>query len=256
MPPLALSTPRLWPRFAAMVGRRAADMLYPPACAACAAPVGEPHAFCAACWARMPFIARPYCERLGLPFPFDLGPGAISPAAMADPPAFGRARAVARYDGPARELVHRLKYGDRLDLARTMGGLMEQAGAELLHEADVLVPVPLHWWRLWRRRHNQAAVLAAELARRSGLPTATGLLVRRKPTRPQVGLSRNERALNLQGAFVATSAAKPALAGRRVVLVDDVMTTGSTANAAARVLLRAGARRVDVLTFAVVALAP
>lgn len=160
---------------------------------------------------------------------------------------------MALYDGVARDLVHRLKYEDRLDLAAAMGRMMAAAGAELLAEADCLVPVPLHWSRLWRRRFNQAALLGRGVGRIAGLPVEAGALARVKRTRPQVGLSRPARAANLQGAFRVPDAAKAKLQGRRVLLVDDVMTTGATANAASRVLMRAGAGSVDILTFALVA---
>lgn len=150
----------------------------------------------------------------------------------------------------ARELVHRLKYGDRTELALTLGRMMAQAGRELLAEADLIVPVPLHRARLWSRRFNQAAALAAVIARQSRLPAAPTALARVKRTRQQVGLTRAQRAQNLQGAFRVPEAMRPQIEGRRILLVDDVLTTGSTANAAARALLRAGAREIDVLTFA------
>lgn len=240
--------------------RRAAgtfvDLVYPPGCLACAAPLAGTHGLCPACWRSLPWVERPYCQRLGTPFAVELGPDLLSPAALAEPPAFDRARAVARYDGPARELVHRLKFGDRLELALAMGRWMARAGRELTAGADALVPVPLHPLRLWRRRANQAALLAAAVSRDCGVPVRPDWLLRVKATRSQVGLTRNERALNLQGSFRVAEAARPRLAGRRVVLVDDVLTTGATANAAARVLLRAGAAHVDVLTFAQVSRAP
>jgi ComF family protein len=198
----------------------------------------------------MRLIERPYCERLGIPFDVDLGGSLLSPAAIADPPVFGRARAVAEYEGTARTLVHRLKYGDRLDLARALGAMMARAGSELLAEADLVVPVPLHWSRLWRRRFNQASALGEVLSGAAGIPFDPLILARVRPTRPQVGLSRPQRRENLQGAFRVPDAARPRLAGKRVLLVDDVLTTGSTANAAARVLLRAEASAVDVLAFA------
>ncbi|PSC05861.1 amidophosphoribosyltransferase [Alsobacter soli] len=230
--------------------RRVVNLVYPPSCASCGAATEEPHALCAACWGAAPWIERPYCERLGTPFGVDMGPGVVSPAAISAPPVFERARAAMRYDGVGRELVHRLKYGDRLDLAPMMGRWMARAGRELLAEADLIAPVPLHWTRLWRRRMNQAAALAAAVSRGSGPEVALDVLGRRRRTRSQVGLTRNERADNLQGAFVVPEAGKARLKGRRVLLVDDVLTTGSTANAASRVLLRAGAEAVDVLTFA------
>ncbi|MXQ11348.1 ComF family protein [Microvirga makkahensis] len=234
-------------------GRLMIGLVYPPGCIACEAATGEPHGLCAACWSGIRFIERPFCERLGMPFPVDLGQPLVSPAALADPPVFGRARAVAEYDGTASLLVHRLKYNDRLELARALGSMMARAGAELLHDADVIVPVPLHRWRLWGRRFNQAMALARVVSGESGLPCDPSVLARVKPTRRQVGLTKAQRRENLQGAFRVPSEARTGLTGKRVLLVDDVLTTGSTANAAARALLRGGAASVDVLAFARVA---
>jgi ComF family protein len=225
-------------------------IVYPPGCIACQAATGEAQALCATCWGDVGFIERPYCERLGTPFAVDLGDGLLSPAAIADPPAFARARAVCRFDGTARELVHRLKYGDRVELAQTLGRMMTQAGRDLLADASLVVPVPLHRTRLWSRRFNQAAALAGVVSRLGGVPHAPLALARVKRTRQQVGLTRAQRADNLQGAFRVPDGMKPQIEGRRILLVDDVLTTGSTANAAARALLRAGANDVDILTFA------
>ena len=231
----------------------AIGLVYPPTCIACGAATGQPHALCAACWSGLRLIERPFCERLGTPFSLDLGVGSlISPGALAEPPVFGRARAVAVYDGTARDLVHRLKFSDRLDLGRTMARMMTAAGSELLDEADLIVPVPLHGLRLWRRRFNQAALLAREIGRQSGKPCDLRALARVRATRPQVGLTRRQRAENLQGAFRVTQAGRTRITGRRLLLIDDVATTGATGNAAARVLLRAGATSVDLLTFATV----
>jgi ComF family protein len=157
---------------------------------------------------------------------------------------------VAEYDGTASLLVHRLKYNDRPELARALGTMMARAGAELLAEADVIVPVPLHRWRLWRRRFNQAMVLAAQVSAASRVPCDPFLLARVTRTRRQVGLTRAQRQENLQGAFRVPAEVRARLEGRRVVLVDDVLTTGATANAASRALLRGGAAVVDVLVFA------
>lgn len=231
-------------------GRGAIGLIYPPACVACQAATSEPHGLCATCWSGIGFITRPYCERLGTPFEIDLGAGSLSPAAIADPPVFRRARAVCRFEGTARELVHRLKFGDRLDLAVTMGRMMRQAGQELLGEADLVAPVPLHRTRLWNRRFNQAAALARIVASDGGPACEMRAVERRKRTRQQIGLSRAQRAENLQGAFSVAPAMRPRIEGRRVVLIDDVLTTGATANAASRALLRAGASAVDVLVFA------
>jgi ComF family protein len=227
----------------------AVDLALPPLCPACREPViGQ--ALCAGCWSKLSFIAPPYCERLGIPFAYDPGVGLLSMQAIADPPAFGRARAAVRYDEVARTLVHAFKYGDRLDLAPTIGLWMARAGRELTAEADAIVPVPLHWRRLWARRFNQSAMLADVVAQDCGLPVAYEALKRIKPTAQQVGLTRAQRAENIQGAFRVAPAGRAAVAGRRVVLVDDVFTTGATAEGCTRALMRAGAANVDVLTFA------
>ena len=156
--------------FRALFGR-ALDVALPPLCPACREPVGG-NGLCAPCWSKLSLIAPPYCERLGIPFAYDPGPGVLSMQAIADPPAYHRARAAVRYDDIARTLVHALKYGDRLDLAPTMGRWMARAGRELLADADALVPVPLHWRRLWARRFNQSALLAKAIAQESGVPVA------------------------------------------------------------------------------------
>jgi ComF family protein len=235
----------------ASLGRATLDLVYPPTCLACPRATGEHGALCAECWRAIRFIERPYCERLGTPFEQDLGEGLISPQAVADPPVYARARAAARFEeGPARRLVHRLKYSDRMELAAPIGRWMARAGAELLGEAEALTPIPLHPLRLWRRQFNQAAALAQAVSRIAGLPCDLSLLNRVKPTRAQVGLSRAQRADNVQGAFRVPPEAEARVRGRRIVLIDDVLTSGATVNAAARVLLRAGAAQVDVLVFA------
>ena len=239
------------------LGSLALDLAYPPVCLACRRASLTPETLCADCWSRVRFIERPFCERLGTPFMQDLGPGLLSPEAIAEPPVYARARAVARFeDGPARQLIHRLKYSDRLDIAAPLGRWMARAGAELLAEADVLVPVPLHRARLIARRFNQSVALARAIARETSLPVEPHALQRVKPTPRQVGLSRAQRADNVQGAFRVDEGGAMRLRGRRVVLVDDVLTSGATVNAASRVLLRAGAASVDALVFARVVTAP
>ena len=221
----------------------------PPLCPACRTLVSG-SGLCAECWGELAFIAPPYCPRLGIPFVYDPGPGILSMQAIADPPAFHRARAAVRFDEVARKLVHAFKYGDRLDLAPTLGRWMARAGHEVLSEADALVPVPLHWRRLWARRFNQSAALAGEISAAVDVPVAHHLLKRAKATAQQVGLSRKQRAENVQGAFRVPPDARGEVKGRRLVLVDDVLTSGATLDACARALLRAGAAQVDALVFA------
>jgi ComF family protein len=229
--------------------RLALDIALPTLCVSCREPVAGV-GVCAECWARLSFIAPPLCPRLGIPFVYDPGPGLLSMEAIADPPAYTRARAAVRYDDVARTLVHALKYHDRTDLAPAMGRWMARAGQELLAEADVLIPVPLHWRRGWSRRYNQSGALARAIEKRVGVPVAGDALRRIRPTQQQIGLSRAQRASNVQGAFKVSPEKAHEIQGRRVVLIDDVLTSGATTDACARALLRAKAAQVDVLVFA------
>jgi ComF family protein len=229
--------------------RAAIDLALPPLCPSCREPVADA-ALCPACWAKLSYIAPPYCPRLGIPFAYDPGPDVLSMQAIADPPAYNRARAAVRYDDVARTVVHAFKYGDRLDLAPTLGRWTANAGRALLAEADALVPVPLHWTRLWARRFNQSAALATAVSTASAVAVSHRALQRVKATAQQVGLSQAERAQNVQGAFRVPAEGKAEVTGRRLVLVDDVLTSGATVDACARALYRAGAANVDVLVFA------
>ena len=229
--------------------RLALDIALPTLCVACREPVNG-DGVCATCWAKLSFIAPPFCPRLGIPFVYDPGPGMLSMEAIADPPAYTRARAAVRYDDVARTLVHALKYQDRTDLAPAMGRWMARAGRELLADADVLVPVPLHWKRGWSRRYNQSGALARVIERQTGVKLSSEALRRVRPTQQQIGLSRKERASNVQGAFKVAADRQSLIHGRRVVLIDDVLTSGATVDACARALLRAKAASVDVLVFA------
>lgn len=240
----------LFKRGRAAITNSLGRLLFPAVCAGCQSAVTRAGSVCPQCWAKLRFIERPYCEVLGLPFSYDLGRGFLSAEAIAEPPPFGRLRAAVLYQDLAAHLVTALKYGDRTDLVPLMAGWMRRAGDELLAEADVVVPVPLHAGRLWRRRFNQAAELGRHVARQSGVPFAPLALKRVKATRTQVGLGQKQRQDNMRGAFRVADPRRFEIEGRRVLLIDDVYTTGATAQSATRALKRAGARDVDVLVFA------
>lgn len=228
------------------------DALTPPRCLACRREVEDAGALCIACWSKFAFISEPVCDVLGTPFAYDQGESAVSPAALADPPPWDRARAAVAYDEHSGAIVHALKYADHQEAALLMAQQMARAGQKLLAEADVLVPVPLHRWRLWRRRFNQSALLAQQLSKASGKPWAAQALQRVKHGRRQVGQSAEERRRSVARAFAACGEEAGRIAGQRVLLIDDVLTTGATASACSKALRAAGARHVDVLTFALV----
>lgn len=226
------------------------DLAYPPACLNCDAPTATPDTLCPKCFAALRPITAPLCPRLGLPFTVSLGPEALSAEALADPPPFGRARAAVIYGEVARTVVSRLKYGDRPELARFCARLMVGAGHELWAGEPLLVPVPLHPARQRERRYNQSAELARALGRSTGLQVDSELVRRTRKTRQQVGLSGDGRLRNVAGAFAAHPDILLRARGKRVVLVDDVYTTGATVKAVTRTLLKAGVEAVDVVTFA------
>lgn len=228
----------------------AVDFVYPPCCPGCQVLLGRHAGICARCWASLRFIERPYCEVLGVPFSHDLGSGILCADAIANPPPFGRLRSAVVHDGLARTLVHNLKYRDRTDLAPMMAGWMIRAADGLAEECDLIMPVPLHRYRLLARKFNQACELARAVARQSGKPLALGALKRTRRTRQQIGLGANARLDNVRGAFSVTEAGRETLFGKRVLLIDDVYTTGATVSAATRALTRGGAAQVGVLTFA------
>jgi ComF family protein len=227
----------------------ALDIALPTLCVSCREPV-DGEGVCAECWAKLSFIEPPYCPRLGIPFVYDPGPDLLSMEAIANPPAYHRARAAVRYDEVASTLVHSLKYQDRTDLAPAMGRWMARAGREILDGADMLVPVPLHWRRAWHRRYNQSGALGRAIERACGVKLRGDILQRVRRTEQQVGLSRPQRASNVQGAFKVSADRQGEIRGRRVILIDDVLTSGATVDACARALLRARAAQVDVLVFA------
>lgn len=234
----------------AAAGRFALDALLPPRCLACGALTGADAALCAGCWNKLAFIEAPLCACCGRPFEFELETGALCAACIHSRPVFERARAVFRYDDASRPLVLGFKHGDRTDSAPALAQWLARAGRELIEDADAIVPVPLHWWRLFRRHYNQAAMLANELGRITDRPVLADVVRRRRATPSQGRLSARARRRNVAGAFAMVPGQTGAIRSRRVLLVDDVLTTGATAEAVAETLLEAGAHAVDLLVVA------
>jgi len=228
--------------------RSALDLLFPPQSLDGAPCQGG--GFSAEAWSRIRFIDGPVCDGCGAPFDFDQGEGARCAGCMARPRAFDAARAACLYDEVSRDPILKLKHGDRLDIAPLLARWVSRAARELIAEADALAPVPLHRSRLFRRRHNQAAEIARPLARLTGTPYLPDALVRRRATESQAGKSGSGRRRNVAAAFEVPAARVRQVEGKRILLVDDVMTTGATAEGCARALRKAGAARVDVAVVA------
>jgi ComF family protein len=230
------------------IGRAVVDGVLPPRCLSCGEIVDEPDALCGRCWGGITFFAPPWCVLCGLPFPYPMGEDALCGVCARGRPVWDQARAVLRYDKNSRRLVLGLKHGDHTHVAPAFGRWMHRAGSEVLAGADLLVPVPLHWTRLFQRRYNQAALLAQAVHAAGGPDVAADWLVRRRRTPAQGHLGPLARERNVRGAFAMR--ARCTVAGKRVVIIDDVMTTGATVEECARVLKRAGAVSVGVLTLA------
>ena len=226
------------------------NLLLPRRCISCGTVVEGEGALCAACWPDIRFLSQPHCVACGFPFEFDHGDEALCAACHRELPPYQRARAVFRYDDASRQALLAFKHSDRTDVAPAFAGMMVQAGRELLADADLIVPVPLHRRRLLARRYNQSALLALALARITGVVAAPALLIRSRATPSQGGLGAKARERNVAGAFAVRSKRKPQLTEKRVLLVDDVLTTGATVSACTKTLLRGGAHAVDVLTLA------
>jgi ComF family protein len=224
------------------------DLLFPPLCLGCRAMVGEA-GFCAACWSAISFLDGPGCACCGLPLAVALEGDTICAGCLAMPPAFDKARAIMAYDDKSRGAILALKHADRLDLVPGFARWLGRTGRMLLDDCDVIVPVPLHRSRLWRRRYNQSAELARRLAKLGRGLYEPFALIRSRPTTSQGAMpGAKARRRNVLGAFKVPDPGK--VKGKRVLLLDDVLTTGATVQACARALKRAGAQRVHVLVLA------
>lgn len=230
------------------LGLRVIDAVMPPRCVRCGTIVATAGALCAECFDQVAFITEPFCVRCGVPFTDVYAPSRgdlTCGACLKDSPQFGRARAVFVYTPESRVLVTRLKFADRTDLAPTLARWMVRAGSDVLAEADLIIPVPLHRWRLLSRTYNQSTLLARHISKQSGVAAEFHAVRRVKATPRQGGLSARARRRNVTRAFEVRLPRR--IAGQNILLVDDVLTTGATLNACARVLMSAGAKRVDAL---------
>ncbi len=236
------------PALARRATRAVVDAVLPPRCLACGETVSGPDSLCGPCWSSITFFAPPYCSMCGLPFPHPMGEGAVCAECARERASWDRARAVMRYDKHSRRLVLALKHGDRTHLAGALGGWMRRAGGDILDGVDFILPVPLHWTRLFARRYNQAGLLAHAIHAAGGPPVAPDWLVRRRRTPSQGRLGAAGRARNVRGAFALRP--RHNVRGKRLVVVDDVLTSGATVEECARVLRREGATFVGVLTLA------
>jgi len=230
------------------------DLLLPPACILCSSPVDAPGLLCGACFAELAILGGPSCLCCGAPFElaWHAVEGGLCQRCLDTPPPFERARAALRYDDASRRLVLPFKHGDRIEFAAVLARLMAGAGQVLLRDNNVMIPVPLHRRRLFVRRYNQAALLARALGRIAGRPVLLDALIRVAPTRNLDGKSAAERREEVAGAFAVRPRRAAGLRGHRVLLIDDVMTSGATTAACASCLLEAGAGSVDVLVAALV----
>lgn len=238
----------------ATLATRALHMLYPPQCLSCGALVTTDFGLCGPCWRDTPFIAGLVCDQCGVPLPGeDTGKPEHCDDCLTIARPWSRGRAAMLYKDRGRSLVLALKHGDRLDLARPAAGWMLRAAAPILVPGMLVAPIPLHWMRLFKRRYNQSALLAAAIAKSAGLEHCPDLLIRTRPTATQDGKGRDARFANMSAALALHPKRGARVEGRHVLLVDDVMTSGATLAAAAEACIAGGAREVSVLTMARVA---
>lgn len=226
------------------------DLILPPRCFGCGEEVTEHHALCIPCWKACTFLSSPWCNACGWPFPYAPSGQTLCLSCHRQSPLFTQCRSALAYQEGSRGFILKFKQGDATWLAPGLSQLMMRAGQDILSQTDVLVPVPLHWKRLFWRQYNQAFLLSQQITRRTHIPTRTDLIKRCSSTRKQGHQSRKQRYENVRGAFAVPAGQEAFLQGKRLTLIDDVLTTGATLNECARVLLGAGAKEVRALTLA------
>ena len=229
---------------------RLLNLLFPPQCLNCDARVPTHGTLCQPCWQQIQFISDPMCDCCGLPFDYDIGSNALCAQCMQARPPYAHARAAFRYDEHSRKLVTRLKYSDQTQLANIYGAWLAKAGADLLTGSDIIIPVPLHYFRFVGRRFNQSALLAQAVSKKTGVKNINNALKRIRHTTPQTGLTKAQRKDNVKGAFIVNPRYADSIKGKNILLIDDVLTTGSTIEQCSKILLKAGAMQVNVLTLA------
>lgn len=238
-------SPRQFPLIKAL-----ANVIWPPQCTGCGDRVDSQGPLCPACWSQVHFLGEPLCSCCGVPFEYEQSAGILCLRCLGRRPVFRTAKSAMKYDDFSKSLILRFKYGDRQDIGRVLADWMVRAGRDLLGDADIVVPVPLHWSRLFARRFNQSAILAKRIAATSGLTFDPTSLQRVRRTPSQGAMKFRQRQRNVKGVFDIKSNRVSLIEDRGVLLVDDVLTTGATAESCARALIKAGAKHVDVLTAA------
>lgn len=228
----------------------ALGIVFPPRCLGCKVVVEEAHRLCGECWKQLAFISAPYCQCCGHPFSLAVSSDMLCAQCLRETPVFSKARSVLHYDAASKNLILGMKFYDRTELVPLFAEWLKQWISLLPAEIDYIVPVPLHRWRLWKRRFNQAALLSYALSHKTGIRVMVDALIRTRYTTPQADLTRLQRLENVKGVFAPNPKRHTQISGANIVLIDDVMTTMATINACTRALKKAGAENVYVLTLA------
>lgn len=236
--------------FASIIFEKFLSFFIPHRCLVCREEVLSKNTLCSKCWPKLSFISQPFCEACGLPFDFEIEKNTLCGSCLEKRPSFDKARAAFHYGGASKDLILKFKHGDATELAPAFANWLSTAGRDFLAEAEVFVPIPLHWTRLLKRRYNQAALLSRHLSLIREKPHRPLGLKRIRATSSQGGLSKLQRRQNVEGVFYVPESESNYIKGKKVVLVDDVFTSGATISSAARALKNAGAESVFALTVA------